>query len=396
MTSNSRKGKSIGRRVNEWLHLWLGLISGLMVFFVCLSGVLFVFHDEVNNFINRDARFVTVPEHPVRVSPDTILANLRRQYPTVRTNLYTAYADPRKAVKIMCSTPNPNQPMLGLGSAYANPYTGEILKIDNTYGIFRLLAAFHMNLLLGNVGSQLVRIATITFLIELISGFIWWWPTKWNKSTRDKSFKVKWNAKWKRLNIDLHNVLGFYSLPLAMVLTVTALILCYKPVKDFFFWTFGHKGTDKTVFQALPQADSTKNALSLDQLLQGYQSELGIYAQLSIGVPNPRSGAVMLRMEHESSMVTYRGKQLYLDIYTGKKLESLPLEAIREAKMMNTNIALHIGTWYGLPVKIITFVVCLICTSLPITGFLIWYNRKFKKKKGTTRRKPTLETIGTA
>jgi len=382
MASNRNKGKSVWRRINAWLHLWLGLTSGLVVFVVCLTGVLFVFHDEVNNLVNRDVRFVYVPENPVKVSPDTILANFRNQYPEARVSLYTEYADPQKAVKMMCFTPNHKaNAMLGMGNAYANPYTGEILKLDNTYGVFRFIAAIHMDLLLKTTGSYIVRISTIIFLIELISGLIWWWPKKWKKSIRDKSFKIKWNAKWKRLNIDLHSVLGFYSLPLAIVLTVTGLILSYKPVKDFFFRTFGGAGTEKTAVQSLPAADSLKTALSLDKLLQDYRSELDSYEQLTIGIPSPRSGAVSIRMEYESSMVTYRGKQVYLDIYTGRPLENLSPEITKEAKMMNTNTALHIGTWYGLPVKIITFIVCLICTSLPITGFLIWYYRKFKKKK---------------
>jgi uncharacterized iron-regulated membrane protein len=41
--------------------------------------------------------------------------------------------------------------------------------------------------------------------------------------------------------------------------------------------------------------------------------------------------------------------------------------------------ALHIGDVYGMFSKIIYFLACLIATSLPITGTLIWLN-KMKKK----------------
>lgn len=35
------------RRINEWLHLWLGLASGIVVFAVCLTAALWVFRYEV-------------------------------------------------------------------------------------------------------------------------------------------------------------------------------------------------------------------------------------------------------------------------------------------------------------------------------------------------------------
>lgn len=383
MGKNNASRKPIWRRIVEWLHLWLGFGSGLILFVVCLTGVLFVFHDEVNDFVNRDIRYVDVPEKPVRVSPDSILANFAMQYPQTNASLYTEFSDPERASKIMCFTRgHKTHSMLGMGTAYANPYTGEILGVDNTYGVFRLLAGIHTSLLLGKTGTYIVEISTVIFLIELITGLIWWWPKKWTKSTRQKSFTIKWSASWKRINIDLHNVLGFYSLSLALVLTVTGLVLSYKPVKDFVFWTFGARNTEvKPLFQSLPPADSLQMALPLDILLQDYRPQLGYYEQLTFGIPNPRSGAVMVRLERESSMVTYRGKRDYVNVYTGEPLRDLSPEAIKLAEMSNMNIKLHIGTWYGLPAKIITFIVCLICTAPPVTGYIIWYNRKFKKKK---------------
>ncbi|MCY1382113.1 PepSY-associated TM region [compost metagenome] len=43
--------------------------------------------------------------------------------------------------------------------------------------------------------------------------------------------------------------------------------------------------------------------------------------------------------------------------------------------------ALHVGDVYGLFTKIIYFLACLIATSLPITGTMIWINKMKKKTK---------------
>jgi uncharacterized iron-regulated membrane protein len=42
-----------------WLHLWLGLSSGLVVFIVALTGSLMVFEKEIDQFINPEFYNVT-------------------------------------------------------------------------------------------------------------------------------------------------------------------------------------------------------------------------------------------------------------------------------------------------------------------------------------------------
>ncbi|MGZ5221534.1 MAG: PepSY domain-containing protein, partial [Chitinophagaceae bacterium] len=44
--------------------------------------------------------------------------------------------------------------------------------------------------------------------------------------------------------------------------------------------------------------------------------------------------------------------------------------------------AIHVGNVYGTLTKIIYFIACLIATSLPITGTMIWLNKLRKKRKG--------------
>ena len=50
-------------------------------------------------------------------------------------------------------------------------------------------------------------------------------------------------------------------------------------------------------------------------------------------------------------------------------------------KVIAANYDIHVGSILGLPTKIIAFIVSLLCASLPITGFMIWYGRRKKAKK---------------
>ncbi|WP_206531738.1 PepSY-associated TM helix domain-containing protein [Sphingobacterium sp. DR205] len=375
------KGKTqpAWRRISNWLHLCLGLSSGIIVFVVCLTGTLFVFHEEINDYNNREVRFVQVPVSGSKIAIDTILQNLKRTYPDIVASQYTEYSDKNKAVVFRAM--NIGVPAYkSLCSVYADPYTGAILKVDHTYAFFRLLIGIHINLLLGNVGSHIVQIATVIFLFELISGLIWWWPKRWNKSTLTKSFKIKRNANWKRINLDLHNVLGFYVIPFALVLTVTALVISYAPVKEAVFKIAGGSGKEKPIYRLKHPVDSTKNQLPMEDLIAPWRPELQHLKQLTSTLPSSRTGAILVRLEKTATLLTFEGYQQFVNSYSGEKIP-ISDAVSKDDHLLNTTISLHIGAWWGIIGKILTFIVCLICTSLPITGFIIWYNKKFKKKK---------------
>jgi len=62
-----------------------------------------------------------------------------------------------------------------------------------------------------------------------------------------------------------------------------------------------------------------------------------------------------------------------------------PVERFRD-QPLNQRIArsiksLHIGDVYGTITKILYFIACLIATTLPVTGTIIWINKLRKKKK---------------
>ena len=57
MTSNLKK-KSRSRLLMKWLHLWPGIISALILIFVCITGTIFVYSDEIIDHCAGDARYV--------------------------------------------------------------------------------------------------------------------------------------------------------------------------------------------------------------------------------------------------------------------------------------------------------------------------------------------------
>ncbi|MFC6100482.1 PepSY-associated TM helix domain-containing protein [Olivibacter domesticus] len=370
-----KAGKSLISKIIAWIHLWPSLVSAVILIFVCITGTVIVYCDEIMEWSAGNARYVQEIKKE-RLSVEQLVANLRQEFPDRRNPGYmVSYKDPKRSVRF-----NMFSKELGLRMVYVDPYTGKVLKDDGTIYFFYITAHLHNSLLLGKTGAWVVDIATIIFLIELITGLVLWWPAKWTKSTRDASFKVKWKAKFKRLNYDLHNVIGFYALSICLILTVTGMIIAFKPFAKFTIEAFGGSASHDWEAQ-LPAFDASKRPSDINRTI----SELFAAhpdkkeAQLET-FKIDSAGTLGLRLARTIGLKSADDAHVFfVDRYSGK-----PVAAPKEAKMHevveNWYWSLHMGTWMGQVGKLATFIGGLVSTSLPITGFLIWWGRRRKKK----------------
>ena len=110
---------------------------------------------------------------------------------------------------------------------YVNPYLGKILHQENMKQDFFLVIQYiHMNLLLDDIGKNIIGFSTVIFIIIMRSGLILWWPKK--RKQAKNGLTIKYKAKWKRINYDLHNVLGFY----AFIVALSGIAFSFKAVRN--------------------------------------------------------------------------------------------------------------------------------------------------------------------
>jgi len=231
------KKKTKNRTLKKWagrIHLWLGLITGIIVFIVAVTGCIYVFHDEIKDVIH-DYRFVE-EKNVAYISPSKIKEIVQDKYPGSTDDfvLYTGRNRPVAVYGVHEATPY---------YFYLNPYTGEFLYAQNfTEDFFEIIKSLHMYLLLPQeIGRQVVGISTLIFILMMITGIILWWPKK--IKNLKKSLTIKWDARWRRVNYDLHNISGFYIHILAVIVAITGLYFSYDWVKDGIYY-FGNLGED--------------------------------------------------------------------------------------------------------------------------------------------------------
>ena len=362
------------------LHLWLGLLSGLFVCFLGITGCILAFEREIEN-VTQPYRFAKVEQRAL-MAPSLLKKIADEALPG--KHAHSVGYQPGKASQVVYFAENPSYYWI----VFLNPYTGEVLKVKNMEDdFFRIMIMGHYYLWLpAHIGQPILASATLMFLFLLISGLVLWWPK--NKAASKKRFSIKWNAKWKRVNYDLHNVLGFYMTWILIFIAISGLVMGFQWFAKSVYWIssggdemkqFAESYSDTTQVSSFK---GTKPAMDIlwEKTLKGLPGYTG---GLEVHVPENEKSAIEVAINPDTDTF-WKADYLYYDQYTLKEMEvSHSFGKLKNAsaadKITRMNYDIHIGAIAGLPGKIIAFLASLIAASLPITGFLIWLGRKRKK-----------------
>ena len=381
------KNKFTFRKLINDIHLWLGIGSGLILFLVCLSGTILTFEKEIKS-VFTDELEIEKKEGP-KLSTTELMQIVSKQGSVDGITIPENHSQPYEfRVK---STPEGRR-----GSTIlVDQYTGNTLKPetnDSVNEFFMTMFRLHRWLLLDTpVGRPIVGIATIIFFFLAVSGIVLWFPKKMIWKQFKPGFKIKFSASWKRINHDLHNTLGFYACILLIIMTLTGLNWSFEWYKEGASAVLGaqvfNRGGNEIV---VPESNSSD--LTIEEILEKVNTEFNYQGDVSLSLPSDRNEYYSVRKKNASSwspsvsnslIISKQGEILSKDIFSDKPLN------VQIASLIKP---LHTGEIFGGISKIIYFLACLIATSLPVTGTIIWIN-KLKKKRAKKRSKELKKVI---
>ncbi|SHE48570.1 PepSY-associated TM helix domain-containing protein [Chryseobacterium vrystaatense] len=389
-----KKKVSFTKKWSAKLHLWFGLSVGIIVFIVSLTGTLYVFKDEIQNSLRKEAMYVKESSSTplsIAVLKEKVSLELNEKFPI---NAVEISLDKNKSYRFSYYEKNKKgwnyfEEVKINKLVYVDQYNGKILAVyDEKYNFFNILKYIHWSLLLNSEwGKYVVGIPTVLFIFMLITGIVLWWPK--NKKARKGRFWFSWeNVKtWKRKNYDLHNVLGFYASFFALLISITGIYFAYPYVKNTFNLALsGSTEMPKDKEIKSPDSLMVKNASVYDLTAQETRKLYPTSSSFRI----PLNGKNKKGKELKNIPVTIYGEEgrfsernsLVFDKYSGKLLAEKAHQKLSNAeKYANANYDIHTGSYFGLFGKILWFITGLICTSLPVTGFLVWWGKQKKQGK---------------
>ncbi|MEJ8801220.1 PepSY-associated TM helix domain-containing protein [Pontibacter sp. H249] len=393
------------RKLFNDVHLWLGIASGLVLFIVCLTGTIYTFKEEVEQLMAPEKYTVEVPANAQPMATSALIAQLEQELkgkvisisiPEDKSSTYSIGVAPAAKEGAKKGAGKPDGGAKGKegkggekgkgggrpATYYVNPYTAQVVGTpeSGTAEFFSTVMKLHRWLLIeGDAGKIIVGASTIIFTFLVLTGLVLWFPVK--RKNWKQGLKIKTNAKWKRVNHDLHNTLGFYSSILLLIMALTGLCWSFEWYRDGLSSVMGtevFKGRKEkpATIAAVPTTATTEDYIAQANLLLPYSGDL------RISLPEDDTTAVVIQKRQTGFFALAAADKVQLNKHNAEplKVEKFSDKAFNE-QVVSLIKPLHLGNVYGTFSKILYFIACLIATSLPITGTLIWINKLRKKKK---------------
>lgn len=129
-------------------------------FVVVLSGTLFVFCDEIIDFVAGSDKYIEYREGQQKIDADVLIAQFNAKHKEEGRKAFyiDEYKDPERSFRIASGIKRG-----GFSYTYINPYTGNEIGSTMSYRFFYVVAHIHSQLLLGGFGKTVVGISSIIF-----------------------------------------------------------------------------------------------------------------------------------------------------------------------------------------------------------------------------------------
>jgi uncharacterized iron-regulated membrane protein len=251
-----------------------------------------------------------------------------------------------------------------------NQYNGQELGNASAANQFmNVVNGFHTHLLMEThreIGKFIVGVASVFLLFLSCSGLVLWW--------RRKLFAVNWSAAPRRVNFDLHNLLGVLCSLFLFCFSLTGIALAWEEsTSNFVNRVTGSVGTPST--PELPEPSRGAAPLGVDQILVAARAALPGAKIDSLSLHPGESVDVRMKFPEDRSPVGR--SSVWLDPYTGRILNVWSTRTAPIGFKINRMWIreIHTGDIFGWPTRILVCMVSLALPVLTITGILIWWHR---------------------
>ena len=368
------------RQAMAWLHTWVGLVFGWLLFAIFLTGTLAYFNDETSHWMRPE-----IPARPINSEASLALAQDYLQQHAAGASRWLIdlpdARDPGLTVRWQSAPGKPGE-RGRFESKTLDAQTGaEVQGRESLGGEF--FYRFHFQLQMPYPwGRWLATIAAMAMFVALITGII----------THKKIFKDFFTfrpRKGQRSWLDGHNAVGVLVLPFHLMITYSSLVIFMSMVMPASILA-SYDGNVRAFYDEVFPASKTPERAGISAPLAPMAPLLakaseqwsgGNTKRLSMTNPGDENATVVLsragdRVVHDfGSAVTFSG-------VTGQMLGSTPDQPVAMA-VGGTFYGLHMGHFAGPVLRWLYFICGLAGTAMIGTGLVIWLGKRQLKHAKT-------------
>lgn len=353
-----------------WIHGWLGLVAGWILFAMFLTGTASYFRPEITRWMQPELPVNrSTPAHASQSAVDHLWQGGKDD---VQWFIYLP--DDRTAVTRAFVQPKPEEegkpakrrrsPELEL-----DPATGAPIHARETRGGEHFYR-FHFQLQLPHPwGRWLAGLCGLFMLGAIVSGVVT------HKRIFADFFTLRWN-KGQRSWLDAHNVSAVLALPYHAVITYTGLmtlVVMYMPTtiatnyaKPLDFYTEAYGLALETEASGTPAA-----LLPVGPMVRDAERRFGAPAsRLVVRHPGDATSTVAV-YSHAAASLNSRGPSVTYSGATGRLVEQ-SLEGGAAVSTAGVMLGLHTAQFAAPALRWILFLLGLTGTAMVGTGLLLW------------------------
>lgn len=359
------------------LHWFFGISAGLVLALMGITGATVSFQDEILSALNPSV--LQVEKQVAGVLPPAELVEHIEAASGKKVSMLTVETDSGAAAKVWF-TPKPGERRGEM--RYFNPYNAEFMGDASGQDFFGLMLRLHRFLAMGDTGRQITGACTLILVFFCLSGLYLRWPRQW-RSWR-AWLTLDWKKKGRSFNWDLHSVAGTWCLVFYLLAALTGLSWSYE-------WY--NKGLTRLLSDS-PQNERVRGGRGPAPSGPAPTADYAAMWSSIYSAAGPNLSAYNIRMPPvagQPATVFYllntsphdrALNQITLDPATGiVKRHDRYTEKSLNAQLLTSIYALHVGSYFGIVGRVILTISALMMPLFFVTGWLLYLDRRRKKKQ---------------
>ncbi|WLG34930.1 sulfite reductase flavoprotein subunit alpha [Pseudomonas simiae] len=364
------------------LHWFFGITAGLVLALMGITGAAVSFQDEILRALNPSV--LTVQTREAGVLPPAELVRKLEATEGKTVAMLFVESESGNAARVFF-TPPPGERRGQL--RYFDPYTGNYLGDVVGQEVFGFLLQFHRFLVMGDIGRNITGACTLILVFFCLSGVYLRWPRQ--VASWRAWLTLDWRKKGRAFNWDLHSVFGTWCLLAYLLSALTGLYWSYDWYSQGLTKLLSDAPQNERVRKRGPAPEGPAPVANYDAIWSSIYSNAGPgLSAYNIRMPAVAGQPAIVYYLLDNSPHDRALNQINLDPATGEvKSHDRYASKTLGSQLLTSVYALHTGSYFGLVGRIILTLSSVLMPLFFITGWLLYLDRRRKKRQVRDARK---------